>query len=86
MYTSAKEASVQVRQVMKELGLKVNVRIAPGSSREIQVYTKTFEDKFTEEQKLLIMNKAHEMGFTGVRGMSLAEMKTNDANQINLHF
>lgn len=86
MFNTAKEASAQLRQAMKDLDLKVNVRIAPGSSREVQVYTKTFEDKFTEEQKYLIMNKAHEMGFTGVRGMSLAEMKTNDPNQINLHF
>ena len=86
MFITAKEASSQVRQAMKDLDLKVNVRIAPGSSREVQVYTKSFEIKFTEEEKRLIMDKCHSMGFTGVRGMSLAEMKTNDPNQINLHF
>lgn len=51
MYSTKSEASKAVRQAMKDLSLKVNVRIAQGNPNQIQVYTKTYDAKFTEDEK-----------------------------------
>lgn len=81
MFNSNKEASCAVRAAMKDLGLKVNVSIVPGANA-IRVVTKTYEAKFSEEEKQLILKKLHSMGFTGVRGSDLSTFETCDPNQI----
>ncbi len=81
MYTTTKEASQAVREAMKTLGFKVNVSIVSGS-RAVRVVTKTFEAKFSEEEKQVILKQLHSMGFTGVRGTDLSKMMTCDPNQI----
>lgn len=81
MYTTTKEASQAVREAMKTLGFKVNVSIVSGS-RAVRVVTKTFEAKFSEEEKRTILMQLHTMGFTGVRGTDLSTFLTCDPNQI----
>lgn len=81
MYTTTKEASQAVREAMKTLGLKVNVSIVSGS-RAVRVVTKTFEAKFSEEEKQIILKRLHSMGLTGVRGTDLSTVVTCDPNQI----
>lgn len=81
MYTTTKEASQAVREAMKTLGFKVNVSIVPGS-KAVRVVTKTFEAKFSEEEKQTILKQLHSMGFTGIRGTDLSTVVTCDPNQI----
>lgn len=81
MYTNTKEASQAVREAMKTLGFKVNVSIVAGS-RAVRVVTKTFEARFSEADKQVILKKLHSMGFTGVRGTDLSTFLTCDPNQI----
>jgi hypothetical protein len=81
MYSTTKQASEAVRQAMKTLGFNVKVSIVPGA-QAVRVVTKTYEAKFSEEEKQMILKQLHSMGFTGARGADLSKMATCDSNQI----
>jgi hypothetical protein len=62
-----KVAAATVREYIKNSGIKAKVRMTPGGYNSIQVYTPTFDSKFTSEEIKQFSTYVKSLGMTLVR-------------------
>jgi hypothetical protein len=70
-YTTAKEAAKIMRDCLKLNGVNARVRMTPGIKNSIQVFTPTYESRFTPNEIGCICEIALGLDMTFVRQMEI---------------
>jgi hypothetical protein len=77
------EKAAEFRALLKQKGLKVRTRVAPGGG-QVQVIAPSYAEPFTDEQKLTINQLAVDLGYVGVRGTPI-NVHGGDSHQLNFY-
>jgi hypothetical protein len=67
---SLTDKAAKFRDLLKQKGLKVRCRVAPGGG-QVQVVAPSYAEPFTDDQKRTINQMAIDLGYTGPLGHAL---------------
>jgi hypothetical protein len=77
------EKAAHFRALLKQKGLKVRCRVAPGGG-QVQIIAPSYAEPFTDEQKRTINQMAIDLGYTGVRGTEI-RIDGGDPHQLDFY-
>ena len=81
--TSLTEKAAHFRALLKQKGMKVRVRVAPGGG-QVQVIAPSYAEPFSDEQKRAINQMAIDLGYVGVRGTQI-NVEGGDPHQLSYY-